>query len=131
MPATRANHNRRPCSRPINLKISYKLNLPVDGVVFRIQRQTDGRLVKGRCVAPTPANRRNRRPCIRLIAYPHQENLFQTGKAGWNSLTFNGVIVTYDAHGHPQRHKLTPGSYLLTASISPSNNTTTSFLIAP
>ncbi len=126
-PATRANRNRRPCTRPIKLKISYKLNVPAS-VVFRIQRRVAGRLVKGRCVAPTTANRRNP-SCTRLIAYPRQQPLFQTGKAGSNSLTFNGIIVTYDAHGHPQNHKLTPGSYLLTASISPSNNKTTSFRI--
>ena len=99
-------------------------------MVFTIQRRVPGRLVNGSCVAPTRANRRHP-SCTRPINYPRQLPLFQAGKKGWNSLTLNGIIVTYDAHGHPQRHKLTPGSYLLTASISPGNNTVTSFRIAP
>jgi len=130
VPASRANRSRGPCSRPIKLKISYKLNLFAD-VVFNIQRRVAGRLVKGRCVTPTPANRRSR-SCTRLIAYPPQEALFQTGKAGWNSLTFNGIIITYKTRNRrvvTQHQKLTPGSYLLTASISDSNNKTTSFRI--
>jgi hypothetical protein len=134
VPVTRANGNRLPCSRPIELKISYKLITGpffTGGVMFSIQRRAAGRLVGGRCVAPTPANRRYP-GCTRLIAYPREQPLLSDmGKAGWNSFTFNGIIVTYDAHGHSQYHKLTPGSYLLTANISLGNTTTTSFRIAP
>ena len=98
----KANRNRRHCTRPIALQISYKLNVAAR-VTFTIKRATAGRVVNGRCLKTTQTNRK-RNPCILLTAIPG--SLAASAAAGTNRFTFTGRIGG---------HKLTRGDYRLTA----------------
>ena len=80
-------------------------------MTITIARQLPGRLVDGRCVKPTPANR-NQHRCIRLVAIPGA--VTTDGNQGANTFTFKGRIGG---------HTLTPGSYQLTATPSANGQT--------
>ncbi len=99
--ATRKNRQRPRCSRPVRLRVSYRLNAPAR-VTFTITRQLSGRLVRRSCVKPTRKNRK-RRSCTRLVRM--RGSLAVTGKSGSNRFTFNGRIGG---------HRLGPGRYRLT-----------------
>jgi hypothetical protein len=97
-PRTRSNRMHRPCTRPIALQITYRLDTSAR-VTLTLARQLPGRLAGGRCVAPGRANTAYRH-CARSVAVPGA--LTVNGKYGMNALRFK-------ASG------LRPGSYRLTA----------------
>ena len=121
-PLTRANANRRRCTRPLALQVSYTLDVS-GAVTFTLKRATAGRLVKGRCVRPTRANHKHRR-CTRLV--PLRGRLVRASLAGANSFTFSGL---------PGGGRLAPGSYELIATPTASGGAgqprTVNFKIAP
>ena len=110
VPATSANRKQRRCTRPVSLRIGYRLSIPAR-VKITIAQQLPGRLVTGRCVKQTRANAKHR-SCTRLVALPGA--LTATAGQGANSFTFNGRIGG---------HQLTPGSYRLTATPSANGQT--------
>ena len=95
---TRADRSRRRCTRPIELKVSFKLT-GASTVTFRIEHAVAGRRVARRCVASMRHNRKARR-CTRLLALPAR--ITRRGHAGLNSF-----LVTHAP--------LPPGAYRLTA----------------
>ena len=116
-PESQANRTHPACPRPIRLQITYQLNIPAY-VSLVIRQRVPGRRVNGRCVAPTPQNR-GHPTCTRLTDIPRAEPLQDLpGRAGTNHFTFNGTIMIAERqHGrvHVVAHKLTPGSYQLSA----------------
>ena len=102
VPATRANHTHRRCTRSIKLRITYQLDIPAR-VTITLTRALPGRRVRGHCVTPTRINRHHP-ACTRLTAV--HGALTGPGNQGANRLAFNGQIG---------KSKLTPGSYRLTA----------------
>lgn len=95
---TRADRSRRPCTRTIALKVSFKLTV-ASTVTFRIERAVASRRVAGRCVASRRRNRRARR-CTRLLVL--RERITRQGDAGLNRFLITGG-------------QLAPGNYRLTA----------------
>ena len=96
--ATAARRRRAP---PVGTTVTWR-DAAAATATFAIQRPTAGRKSAGRCVRPIRANRRRAR-CTRwttIGTFTHADT------AGPNRLHFTGRI-----HGH----KLTPGSYRLTA----------------
>jgi streptogramin lyase len=111
------NHARKPCKRPITLRVSYMLNVSAT-VTFTLIRQAAGRGVNGRCVKPTRKNKRLRK-CTQLVAVPG--GLVLAGMPGANEFTFNGKMGG---------HTLATGTYQLTATPSGGNPRTVNFKIA-
>jgi hypothetical protein len=87
---------------PFSLHVAYTLSAG-GGVTFTVEQRGDGRLVRGRCVLLTHANRKHR-ACARALG-----SFTRTGAAGKNGLTFRGRVGG---------HQLGPGSYLLVATPS-------------
>jgi hypothetical protein len=118
VPATHANRAHRGCTRPIALRVTFKLSSPAS-VLLSVQKLVPGRQVNGRCVAATSANR-NQRRCTRRLQL--NGKIVTNKPAGQNSLTFNGRIGG---------HRLAPGSYLLTATPTGGQPGTVTFAIRP
>jgi hypothetical protein len=113
-----ARKRRRP---PVGTTFSFSLSQAAT-VSFTFMKHASGRRLGGKCVAPTPKNRK-RRGCTRTV----QAGLLTfKGHAGTNRARFDGVLVT--------RRKLTPGRYTLRAvarALGKSSRTrTASFTIA-
>jgi streptogramin lyase len=87
--------------RALSLTVGYRLTLDA-GVTLTVTRVVSGRIVTGRCVAPTHANRHHQR-CSRASAAA--ESINHVSRAGANSITL--------ASGTGR--SLAPGSYALTA----------------
>jgi CheY-like chemotaxis protein/DNA-binding beta-propeller fold protein YncE len=83
-------------------RITYRLSEAAI-VTFRVERVLPGRRVRGRCVAPTRANRTRSR-CERYRTLPG--SFRRTSQAGSNALRFTGRLAG---------RKLQPGSYRLVA----------------
>jgi hypothetical protein len=108
--------NRKPCKRPIRLRISYTMNAGTT-VILTIKQQASGRRVMGRCVKPTHKNK-SRKRCIRPVALHGQ--ISHISAAGQNSFVFNGRIGN---------HTLGPGFFQLIASPAGGPPRTTVFTI--
>lgn len=81
--------------------------------MITVAREFPGRLVDGRCEAPTPRN--SKEPgCTRLVAVPG--SLTESGQQGTNSFVFDGRIGG---------HTLNPGNYQLTATPTANGQTGT------
>ena len=102
VPATSANHKQRRCTRPIKLRIAFKLSIAAQ-VRMTIAQQLPGRLVGGHCVKPTRANQ-GHLGCTRSVLL--RGVLTASGSQGAGSLTFGGRIGG---------RSLGSGSYRLTA----------------
>jgi hypothetical protein len=113
---TKKNGSDTRCSRAIELKISYTLNV-ADTVTFTLTHTAPGRRVNGKCVKPTIKNKHDKK-CTRLIGVHGQ--LVETGNAGANSFSFNGKIGG---------RKLAPGTYQLTATPTGGNSRSVTFTI--
>ncbi|HJS96623.1 MAG TPA: putative Ig domain-containing protein, partial [Solirubrobacteraceae bacterium] len=100
--STRANRRHQRCTRPIALRIGYRLNTPAT-VSFRIMRAARGRVVGGRCRAPSRASRHHR-SCTRLLAV--RKSFTRSGRAGQNSFTWSVRVGG---------HTLSAGAYRLIA----------------
>lgn len=87
------------------MRVSYSLTIPAR-LTFTIEKKLTGRLIKGRCIPVTHANRA-RRPCTRLL--PVHGSLTRASAAGSRGFTFTGRIG-----GRP----IKPGSYLFTVILS-------------
>jgi len=88
---------RRP---PVGTVFSFTLNTAAN-VQFEFISQGTGRRVRGRCVAPTGANR-HRPSCRRAVS---AGTLAVAGHAGANSLAFQGLLSA--------TRRLSPGRYTL------------------
>jgi hypothetical protein len=82
--------------------VSYRLSEPAI-VTFRVQRVLAGRVVSGRCVRPTRANR-NKPRCKRYRTL--RGSFRHAGPAGLNRFRFSGRLAG---------RKLRPGSYRFVA----------------
>lgn len=87
---------------PLGTTFSFSLSQAAT-VSFTFDKHASGRRVGGKCVAPTPKNRK-RRGCTRTVK---AGLLTLKGHAGANRVRFEGMLVT--------RQKLTPGRYTLRA----------------
>ena len=85
---------------PVGTTFSFTLNVPAS-VSLVFTQQLGGRRVKGKCVAQTKKNRRNR-ACRRTVT---RGTLVFTGHAGTNKVSFQGRMS--------QSKKLGLGSYML------------------
>jgi hypothetical protein len=83
---------------PIGTTFSFGLNVPAS-VTFKFTTALSGRTVGGKCVAPTPRNKRQR-TCRRTST---AGSLTLPGHAGTNKVSFQGLLST--------RNKLAPGAY--------------------
>ena len=88
---------------PLGTRVTWMLSEPAR-VTFRVQRALAGRLVRGRCVRATRANRR-RKPCTRYVAV--RGTFTRAGVRGANAMRFMGRIGG---------RRLAPGRYRLVAS---------------
>jgi YVTN family beta-propeller protein len=100
-PASSA-HNAKSCQRPFKTRIGYSLNVPTT-VTITVQRLNSGRLVGGKCVAPTKQSLSDKH-CTRRIAV--SGTITQTlPNKGHHKYIFNGQIGG---------STLGAGSYLIT-----------------
>jgi hypothetical protein len=100
------------------LHFSYTLNAAI-AVTFTVKRESSGRKVKGVCAKRTRKNNKHRK-CVRLVEL--HGKIVQRGYAGANGFTFNGKIGG---------HRLSPGTYQLTATPTGGKPRLTTFTIAP
>jgi hypothetical protein len=103
--ANQRNRTRPHCRRSVALHVTYTLNV-ASSVTFTIDLATPGRLVAGRCIAPTRATRR-RKACTRLKAVAG--GVRRQGAAGTNSAV---IKAPNGARG------LIPGIYELVATVA-------------
>jgi hypothetical protein len=113
---TAKNKNHPKCTRPIKLHISYKLTAATS-VKFTLKLLAPGRKVHGRCVKPTAKNAKNKH-CIRKQSV--HGTITTSGSTSSDSFTFTGKIGG---------HKLAPGTYQLTATVTDGTSQTTNFTI--
>jgi hypothetical protein len=88
---------------PRGTTVTYRVSVSTT-VEFRVERKLRGRMVRGRCVKQTRANRTNR-PCPRFKGVGN--SFSHLGAAGENRFTFSGRLS-----GRPLR----PGAYRLVGS---------------
>lgn len=100
---THANQTHQRCRRPVKLRVSYTLSTSAR-VTVTVARQAPGRAINRRCVPPTTKNRKHSK-CTRLLPQRGRITL-AAAKRGANAFVFAGKIGG---------HRLSPGTYQLTA----------------
>jgi hypothetical protein len=100
--ARRGNRRHRRCRRRPALTVSYVSATPAT-VSFTVVEMVNGRVLRGRCVAPSRAHVRGK-ACRRRVSLPG--TLVRQAQAGRNAFTFAGRI---------NGRRLAPGTYLLIA----------------
>jgi hypothetical protein len=106
---TKSNVTKPHCRRTISLRVSYTLTASAP-VTFRLENQSVGRKVLGKCVPPAKKYRKHQK-CTLFIPVPG--DLVLASASGANNFTFNGKIGGAT---------LGPGSYVLIATVAGGNS---------